>query len=319
MIGIAVRQVRQFLMAVTGVVGLCAAEDPLVLVVRPDQPMFSQAAQSLETELGHRYHFATVLADPKQEPEARLITQILWQRPRAVVAFDNRCIAAARSAVEPHGPPVVAALGLNLTQEVQGNGLCGIAYEVAPFTLVTRFQVATQARIRAVLLPYRGQAFAAQVADATRQLDRAGIRVVARDVTADGDDPQRIAWTIERRLAAWAAEDGIDAVIVPSDSLLVNRRTLPWWIQVSQHSTKPFISGIETLVSARLSFCVYAAAPDPQGVGQQVAQLVQQLVEEGASAKSLGIEPPIQVSTRVDHVQAKRLGLHFRETVAEVP
>ncbi len=296
-----------------------------VLVVRPEQPTFAAAAASLQGELGPRYAITTLVA-PAQDDGAALpgLAQYValpkGQAPRVVVAFDNRVIRAVRAAVGPGGPPVVAAMGLNLMQELSpAAGVCGVSFDVAPFTLVTRFQALTHSRIRAVLLPYRGQAFATQVADAIRQLDRAGIRVVARDVTADGADPQRIAWVLERYLAGWAAEEGIDAVVVPSDSVLVNRRTLPLWIKVGRRSSRPFLTGIEALATPDLSLCVFAAAPDPHGIGSQVAQLVVQLVEDRATPAQLGIEPPIQILSRWDQTQADRLGLTLHDPAQDVP
>lgn len=295
-----------------------AEDGPLVLIVRPDQPDFVEGAAAIRRELGPHYRFETILATSRVAgPSAEDLAASLARRPRLVVAFDNPCIAAALAATGSGGPPVIAAMGLNLAQELVRGQASGVAFEVAPFTLVTRFQEVSRTRIRAVLLPYRGTVFAAQVEDARRQLDRAGIRVVARDLTVAGDDPQRIAWTLERHLAEWVAEDGIDAVVVPSDSGLVNRRLMPLWTKVARQSTKPFLSGIGALVSERLSFCVFAAFPDPQGIGTQVSQQVAHVIEEGGNLSGIGIEPPVQVMIRIDPAQARRLGLTFRDGAEE--
>jgi hypothetical protein len=283
---------------------LPAAEGHLLLV-RPDQADFAVAAKAMMAELGERHPIETLIAHGQEGPDPEALTRALDRRPRVIVAFDNRAIAAVRQARGPQGPPVVAAMGLNLAQELDPTaGLCGVSFDVAPFTLVTRFQAITHSRIRSVLLPCRGHAFADQV---------------ARDVTAEGDDPQRIAWVLERHLATWVAEEGIDAVVVPSDSVLVNRRTLPLWMKVGRRSSRPFLTGIEALAASNLAFCVFAAAPDPQGVGSQAAQLVLQLIEDPRAAQRLGIEPPIQIRTRWDPAQAERLGLVLHDPSEEVP
>ncbi len=273
-----------------------------ILVVRPDLPPFAEVAAALGRELGPRYRLSELLVGAEGGR-----TRIGELRPAVVVALDNQGLAESR-AVAP-GLPVLAAMGLGLRQESRNGG--GVDYEVAPFTVLTRFQGNVAAPLGRVLAPCWADA-KEDLELAAHQLSRAGISLEPVVLAKDGDPPTNTAAALARWLLT-VEKSGAHAVLVPADNRLVNLRTLPDWRAAARRLKIPLLTTTEALVDRNLGLCAFAATPDPEGIAAQLAAQVQAVVEDGRPPAALGFEPPVTVRVVLDRMLLRRLGLGVRE------
>lgn len=276
-----------------------------VAVIRPDGPAFAAADNGLVAELPSGWQVVRRIGPA---PTATELSAWLSANPAQVlVAMDNAHIALA-SEVAEGGLPVVALMGLNLKQTVTGRAnVCGIAYETPVWSLVTGFAARTGTTPTRVLAPHRGSVHGREIADATRQLARQGITLVPLDVEAEATGPAAQAAWLARNLLGAAA--GVDAVVVPADSVLVDARSLPAWLNAATRSNRPFLAPVARLVDERHGFCAYAAEVDHERLGAQAAELVLQLETGTVTPAQLGVEYLVGVGERVDATVLRRLGL----------
>jgi len=291
---------RHLCLAIAACVGAVAAD---VVICRPERESFRIAAESLAAELGGSLSVRTVAAN------ADLAADLAADPPRVLVAMDNGPVERAlrlADATDPRlaGIPVVALMGLNLRQLLANHPqACGIAYEVPIFSIVSGYMQRTGIHPGRVLLVYRSSVHAAEVADATRQLNRIGVGLDAIDVERSARGPVPIERWLDRNLLGVVGGRN-EAVIVMPDNALLNKRTLATWVQAALASQRPFLTGIGSLVDQNSSFCAFAATPDHERLGIQAADLVRQIIN-GSKPGDLGVEYLIGVSEQVDQ---RRLG-----------
>jgi ABC-type uncharacterized transport system substrate-binding protein len=226
--------------------------------------------------------------------------------PSLLIALDNKAIELVKQLQREKKSyahvPAIAAMGINLGKSLEEYPyICGISYEVAPLSILTKFKQATNREPRHVLTFYRPSFNQAWINEAREHLKREGIELTAIDVEHYGQSQRHINLFLQRKLLSLVSSSKYDAVLVPLDNRIVNRQSMArYWLPAARRVHKPFMSGIEAFVSPDLNFCAFAAFPDTQGLGVQLADLVFRVAVEHEPVKGLGVEHIVAIDTKVD-------------------
>ena len=298
---------------------MAASASETVLIYRVDQANFTETSRGLTDELKGRAKVVDEAIGANDElGYADFKAKVVASNPAVLVVMENRLVNLAKQLVQDPDPKVkgvkvVATMGINLKVALKGvPRTCGVGYEVAPYSIVSGLNGVTSANVGRVLIVYRKSVFNEYVTDAARQLERAGIKVVAVDAEGQGADADAVEGFLKKNLMDLAKDDKIDAVVVMGDNALLNKKTMPIWLKASQKSGKPFVTGIDMLVDRKMDFCVYAASPNHYELGIQVAQMAGQILEDDADPATLGVEYPVRMQQKIDKAKLKKLKVDLR-------
>ena len=290
-----------------------------VMVYRVDQPSFTEAYKGIADELREKYKVIDESIDDKMSLSYDdFKSRVLASHPNVLVVMENRLVNHAAQLAVDVDPQVqaikiVVSMGINLKKAIKGiPKMCGIGYEVAPFSIISNLNQVIEKPARSVLIIYRKSVFQDYVTDAIRQLERAGIKVIAVDAELSGVESGDIESFIKKNLSDLSKKDEVDAILVMGDNGLVNKKTMPLWIKASQKVNKPFVTGIDQLVNKKMDFCAFATSPNHYEMGVQIAQLVSQILEDGANVDALGVEYPVRTHDKIDKDKLKKLKIKLR-------
>ena len=288
-----------------------------LLVVRKDYDDFAMVKEGIQAEIRSAHQIVDFLVTDETKYET-FAAKVREEKPDLLLLMDNISVAlATRFNLESDDYAkklkAVATMGLNLKKELKDSAnLCGIAYEVPAFSIITQFRYLVVNPIKNVLVFYRKSEFAQTIEEAREQLARTGINLIALDAEAKGDSKDEIAKFLSDNLKEEVAGQKVDAVWVISDNGLLNEKTFgAIWVKRGRTFKIPFICGLEVFVSKKVNFCSYAAAPNHKDLGVQMATTALSILDEGQTPAQIGVEYILSVVKTVNLDKLHSLGLQI--------
>jgi ABC-type uncharacterized transport system substrate-binding protein len=255
------------------------------------------------------------IIDKNSEYE-QFIEALQKHKPDFVALLDNKAVNFMKK-LEEQKPQnlgkvqAAATMALNLRHVLRDSGrICGIHYEVPAFTIITRFRSLMQRTITRILAPYRASEFEWMMTEAKQQLQKEGIELIAVNVEANGRGPAAINQMVEKTLVEEHAGKKIDAILVPTDNVILNKEAFARiWLRKARSLKVPFLCNIEKFTSKEFDFCTFAAYPDLVALGHQLAEQISEVLENGSSVGDLGVDYIIGVQETLNLARARALDL----------
>lgn len=254
----------------------------------------------------------------KNSDYGQFIEALQKHKPDFVALLDNKAVNFMKKLEEkPQNLGKVqaaATMALNLRHVLRDSRkICGIHYEVPAFTIITRFRSLMQRTITRVLAPYRASEFEWMMTEAKQQLQKEGIELIAVNVEANGRGPAAINQLVEKTLAEEYAGKKIDAILVPTDNVILNKEAFAGiWLRKARSLKVPFLCNIEKFTSKEFDFCTFAAYPDLVALGHQLAEQISEVLENGSSVADLGVDYIIGVQETLNLARARALDLPLK-------
>ena len=303
---------------------LCAsvpAEAGRILIAGSSREPFQQVKQNIAVELvaggaSHSIEFLAIDRDSVYADFSRPVSRI---KPDLLVLLDNKSIAFAKAYNKKAGSrPVrgIAAMALNLASGLQGNrNICGIAYEVSAFSIVTGFRQSTNHKTDRIVTLYRGSVFSGLINNARRQLQRIGVELIAIDV-----EKQKGAFAPGPLLEAAVRQHKAEAVWVQLDNKLINQKNFSsGWRPAAEQAGVPFLCGVEELAGPGIGLCAYAAFPDHKQMSRQVVRMALEILEDKVPPATLGVEYMVRTRQVLNQSRLRDLGILPRSGAGNDP
>ncbi|HET9236520.1 MAG TPA: hypothetical protein VFO10_04690 [Oligoflexus sp.] len=289
-----------------------------VMTVSFDASEMRVVRETLARDLKKHKHVEFLI--DKNSDYAQFIGALEKNRPDFVALLDNKAVNFMKRLEEEKKPEnlariqAAATMALNLRNVLQGSTrICGIHYEVPAFTIITRFRSLMQRTITRVLAPYRASEFEWMISEARQQLQKEGIELIGVDVEANGREQEAINKLVETILSDEHAGRKIDAILVPTDNVILNKEAFTAiWLRKARSLKVPFLCNIEKFASKDFDFCTFAAYPDLVALGHQLAEQINEVLENGSSVKDLGVDYIIGVQEALNLSRARALDLPMR-------
>jgi ABC-type uncharacterized transport system substrate-binding protein len=142
--------------------------------------------------------------------------------------------------------------------------------------------------------------------------------LIAVNVEANGRDAAAINQMVDKTLAVEYAGKKIDAILVPTDNVILNREAFAGiWLQKARSLKLPFLCNIEKFTSKEFDFCTFAAYPDLVALGHQLAEQISEALENGSSVAELGVDYIIGVQETVNLARARAIDLPLKSDLIE--
>lgn len=249
----------------------------------------------------------------------QFLSALQKHKPDFVALLDNKAVNFMRK-LEEQKPQnlgnvqAAATMALNLRHVLRNSQkICGIHYEVPAFTIITRFRSLIQRTITRVLAPYRASEFEWMMTEAKQQLQKEGIELLAVNVEANGRETAAMNKLVEKVLSEEHSGKKIDAILVPSDNVILNKEAFAGiWLRKARSLRVPFLCNIEKFTSKDFDFCTFAAYPDLVALGHQLAEQINEVLENGNSVAELGVDYIIGVQETLNLARARALDLPLK-------
>lgn len=240
-------------------------------------------------------------------------------KPDFLALLDNKAVNFMKRLEEEKSKELkniqaAATMALNLRHVLQDSKrICGIHYEVPAFTIITRFRSLIQRTITRVLAPYRASEFDWMINEARQQLQKEGIELIAVNVEANGRETAAINKLVEKTLTDEYSGKKIDAILVPTDNVILNKEAFAGiWLRKARSLKVPFLCNIEKFTSKEFDFCTFAAYPDLVALGHQLAEQINEALENGSSVAELGVDYIIGVQETLNLARARASDLPLK-------
>ncbi len=233
--------------------------------------------------------------------------------PKLMILMDNKSVSLAKEFYEKEKSKIqsVAIMGLNYkTMLANEKNICGIAYEVPSYTLLTQFKFASEGKkLSNVLSFYRGSVFSEFIKESKERLALEKITLNAVDVEKEGAGD--VAGFLSSKGMEMAKDaNKYDAVYVILDSGLLTPELFGnFWLKSSQESKVPYLVGAESLTSPKMNFAVFGMGPNLQDLASQTVQMVQSILEDGKKCEKIKVEDLIGVNQYWNKKKASSLEL----------
>lgn len=272
-----------------------------ILIVRKKGKEFQVVFDSIKNEIEDDFRVHDYLIT-NNDSYNNFVETILSKNIEFLVLMDNQAINYGKRLKNHKNSKLakieaVALMGLNIKKIIHNEvNMTGVNYEVPPFTIITSFRKLSKTDIKSVQVFYRASEFSEQVNVAKSLLQVEGIDLELINVEQHGESLSHIIHFLKRNLRNKIVHSKSDAVLVLSDSVLLNQKSfLSVWIPTARSVKKPFLCGIESLTSIGINFCTFAASPDHNELGNQVSQLIYSILEDNEKVENLQVEQILSV------------------------
>lgn len=282
-----------------------------ILIISKEQNDFDKLATNLTEELKNNF-FVTVEKIDKSISYTKFESILERNQPKLVVLIDNQMVTLAQEFYKKKPTSKilsVALMGLNFKQILKTDkNICGIAYEVSPFSLFTQFRsLKADKKLNKVLTFYRGSQFSESVKEAIRLAQLEKIELIALDVEKEKNISQFLKTTGKKEIES----GNYDAVYVILDSVLLRPDLFEeFWVPVAKNSKIPFLIGTEKLVNPAFNFATFGLSPNLKDLASQATQMIESLV---AGEKCQKIEDLIGVNKFLNANLASQLHIKLDE------
>jgi ABC-type uncharacterized transport system substrate-binding protein len=293
-----------------------------LMTVSFDSPEMRTVKETVARDLKSHKHIDFII--DRNSDYTQFVAALQKDKPDFVALLDNKAVNFMRKLEEekPQGLQNVhaaATMALNLRHVLRDSRrICGIHYEVPAFTIITRFRRLMQRTITRILAPYRASEFEWMMNEAKQQLQKEGIELLAVNVEANGRDVAAINKMVDKTLAGEFAGRKIDAVLVPTDNVILNKEAFAGiWLQRARSQKIPFLCNIEKFTSKEFDFCTFAAYPDLVALGHQLAEQISEALENGSTVADLGVDYIIGVQETLNLARARAIDLPLKSELIE--
>ncbi len=213
------------------------------------------------------------------ESDEDSVAALVAQRPTIVFALGTRATLLAANAL-PNTPIVCAMVAEHRSARLQAlKNVIGIAFEAPPLQEFSQFKMVLPAMKRVLVV--HSKKSAALIRDAQREVRALDIELVPVEISR----AEQIAAAV-----ASAAQQGIDAVWLPTDPLLVTKLGFAAVRKAADDAKVPLIASISDYFAKHGAFA--AVSIDFTSLGAQAAARVRAVLQHGLPPPS---EPRFEV------------------------
>jgi ABC-type uncharacterized transport system substrate-binding protein len=306
-----------FIIILTSVLFSSKLHADTALVLRFDSPDMKLVTDVIRKDLA------------KQEIKELIITEemsfdkvqeaIVKEKPDILVGLDNLAVSHIKAIQKKSGPleslPGAATMALNLHHELDdAKNMCGIAYEVPAFSIVTKFRSYVTLEINRVLTYYRKSEFDTAFNAAVSQLKTVGIELIGIDLDAYSSKPSELNKKVEETLSDTYDGKPIHAILVPSDNYILNRDGFTKvWLKKAKTLKIPLLCNIENFANPEYDFCSYAVYPDFRDLGRQFAEQLKEVIEHKTPPKELGVDFIVATKEKANPEKLEKLKIVVKQ------
>lgn len=282
-----------------------------ILIFTKEQFDFERLTTGLVKQLETEYAIQTIKINKSTNFE-KFKTQIEQNNPNLMVLIDNQSVGLSQEYYKQNPKsklPAVALMGLNYKKILQNDAhICGIAYEVSPFSLFTQFRaLRADKKLKKVLTFYRSSQFTEAVQDAIRLAKLESIELVAKDVEQEKDLLEYLNSVGKKEINSGE----YDAVYVILDSVLLRSNLFEnFWVPVAKKSKIPFLVGTQKFVDPAFNFAAFGLSPNLQDLASQAAQMIESIL---AGDKCQRIEDLVGVDKFLNETRMQELKIKMDE------
>ena len=291
-----------------------------VLVFRQGSVNYQEVVNSVKEEVDGEFEIVDHILDADSSYND-FAKKVRAEKPNLLLLLDNQAVDFARKFNTEKDEfaknlKSVAAMGLNLREILKGNkNICGVEYEVPAYSLITNYRFTVDKNIKTALVFYRKSEHEMMISTAEKQLAKEGITLKAIDTESRGSGKKEVNFFLKRNLIREIYHKNIDVVWVISDSVMMNNDNFgDVWLNAANRKKVAFISGISSFASEEMNFCVYAASPNHQDLGNQVAQLLFSVLSDGVEPAEIGVEYILSVKKSLNKKKLREYGFDTRST-----
>lgn len=283
-----------------------AAGEGRILLLAPASKGFSQAISALKANLND---FDTKYLEISEHTKSQDIQSAISQYvPNAIVLFDNKSVRAYRQYLIENPTvqalPVIALMALQVEDALENfSQYIGISYEIPAVTTISRLRSLIKDPIRKVGVVYRASMEAFYL-DHQKLCQIEHIELIGFKVSNEGSPGNELRRGLDRLVR----ENQVDAIWILNDNLLLTPRLFQEvWSPFMRAHRIPGIVGVETLVQPKLQFALYAALPDPAGLGAQAANLVYEIADNNWKVIESRVEKPLSIIQIWNSIMAEKV------------
>lgn len=290
-------------------------------VLMPKGEYFNTVLEGIKSELGESYSLRVILVDTI-ENGVSISSEV--RASQGIILMDSKAITLFRELLKQDSAfaklPKFVLMTLQVDEAVKGiPNVSGIRFEVPGYTLVTNFRAVSEMDVSKVGVFYRKR-FSKLVEDGERLLAREKIRVYKECI--DSDNPKlsqaEALKILNSRIESMVKKEGVQVLWMLPDNIYVNANVLKeFWLGKVKKMKLPVVVQVENLASLQINAGLFSADPDYEQLGIQSAGQILQVLEQGESSESVGLEPLISVKTVVNLEVAKEIGWKLNATRLE--
>ena len=289
-----------------------------LLIFRQGSANFEEVVKSVKAEIDGELDIVDHVLS-KDSKYKEFVDKTRAEKPDLLLLLDNKAVNFAKKFNQEKDDFAknlkgVAAMGLNLRKELEGNkNICAVEYEVPAYTMITGFRYMVKSDIKNVLVFYRKSEQQAVIDNATKLLSKEGITLKAMDAEEYGESDQQVNFFLQRNVMREMYHSDTDLVWVISDSVLLNNDNFAEvWVSAARKNKKPFIAGIKTFASPDMQFCAYSASPNHTDLGTQVTEMIFALLD-GSTPEEIGVEYILSVEKNANLKKISENNLELNE------
>ena len=269
-----------------------------VVIIASKGDLFEEAKNGLVNDLEEEFRFFFIEAGNKKTVENIRNFFAENPSPRAVVLIGNKSIRYYREFINGYKKKtpaiqVIAIMALDIQHAAEGiPNVQGIPYETPMITAVVNFRRITNRPFSTVGVLYR-KPFSDFVGENTEYCRREQISV--RSVLI-GDNVKHLEKEIADGLKFLLNREKVEVLWIPNDNILLKPKLLVnAWLPLLNKRNVPAIVGVESLVKPELDFGTYAVIPEAKAIGEQAADLLVDLKENGWKHTGMKVYPAISM------------------------
>lgn len=278
-----------------------------LIVIRTDSKDFDDSMEGLRSELDsdfsiHELYFSDKLRVTDIEKKVQAIS------PKLVILMDNKSISLYKKYQQTLGRsssmmPSISIMGVFMDLALQGiENATGIAYEVPIVTSIVSLRGALNKKFKKIGIIHR-DILNDFINTNKIYCTKEGVEIINYEISSHGN----ISKSVKKNLKRLLNKDKVDALWVPNDNNLLNRKILQdVWIPFAQKFKKPIIVGVDVLVNPKFNFGTFAVIPDHKSLGMQAAEKVFEIMDNDWQIESTKIDPPTSVYKIINFQQINR-------------
>ncbi|MBD3314492.1 MAG: hypothetical protein GF344_01785 [Chitinivibrionales bacterium] len=261
-------------------VGTAYTQDSL-LVIHPEGLNCREVVEGLRRGLEGEYPLSFLIATDSTD-RLDVAAAIKRSNSRLVVCIGNEATALLGDYQDIIGPdkpivPSVHLMGAFIWSQVKDmRNASAIHYEV-PFAKVAGLFTRTVGmKVKNLGVLYRPIA-GYFVEECAKKAKEVGINII--DIPLP-EAPEKALLALDMELKAKLMVDRVDALWIPNDFVIVNKRSLDdVWKSNLRRNRVPVFVGVETLLQPNLKFGTFAALPIQSKLGEQAAGIIFEIVK----------------------------------------
>lgn len=285
------------------------AKSKKLLVVMKSNRDFVMVANSIQHRIGNKYD-TVELKISDSTPYVVFKESIKKHNPDLAILMDNKSIELAMKYNKEEKRPIsgVGIMGLNLKGILKGDkNLCGIAYEVPAYTLLSELKHTTGRNVKEAIVFYRESQFGGMVRLAKERLKVDQINLRAINVEVDGSSLESINSFLKNNASKLIKQGRFDAMWIMLDSgLLTPELFNSFWKPLAKELQIPIAVGMKNFVDPKVNFAFFGMSPNLEDLADQTMQIVDGIMEEGESCSEYGVEDLISVHKFLNYDQMKK-------------